>query len=223
VGPKGYCEPLLLTAFGATSVESVDYSDYENASYVWDMNKPIPDSFGTYDTVLDLGTSEHVFDIAQCLRNMIALCRSGGQLMHVAGASGHTGHGFWQFSPELFYALYSPRNGFIGTEVFLASVREGKPWYRVVPPQGGGRVLTTSLREVYVICRTVKADSVDSDLKVLQSDYEWVWKQARQGSATQTGRKWWKPLKNWRLVSSIHPNLQKIDIDSYLPPTLASQ
>src|ERR1700730_13487312 len=49
-----YCEQLLLDILGASKVESFDNSDYENATYVADLNLPL-DKFGEYDTVFDGG------------------------------------------------------------------------------------------------------------------------------------------------------------------------
>ena len=115
-----YCEGLLETCFGATKVDSIDRSNYEKASVIFDMNEPLPAGFAEYDTVIDFGTSEHVFNISQALNNIIRLCRQGGQILHVSPANNFCGHGFWQFSPELFFSLYSEQNGFRDTEVFVA-------------------------------------------------------------------------------------------------------
>ena len=41
------------------------------------------------------------------------------------------GHGFWQFTPELFHSLYSQANGYSETTVFLASYDNEAHWYEV--------------------------------------------------------------------------------------------
>ena len=173
-----YCENLLATCFGATKVDSIDRSNYENASLIFDMNEPLPPGFGEYDTVMDIGTSEHVFNISQALNNIIALCREGGQILHVSPANNFCGHGFWQFSPELFFSLYSEQNGFRDTEVFIASRKRTGVWYKVRKPRVGQRVPLASHDKIYVICRTVVAKKSAAHARdVQQSDYVTAWEQ----------------------------------------------
>ena len=38
-----YCEDLLIQKFGAIKVDSFDNSNYEDATFVVDMNRPIPE------------------------------------------------------------------------------------------------------------------------------------------------------------------------------------
>ena len=50
---QNYCEDLLIKYFGATSVESIDINDYENATHIVNMNESLPQNlFGKYDTVM---------------------------------------------------------------------------------------------------------------------------------------------------------------------------
>ena len=171
-----FAERLMMDAFGASSVESIDASDYEQATYIHDMNLPLPDGMKTYNTVVDFGTIEHVFRITQAIENLIALCRVGGQILHVTPANNFCGHGFWQISPELFFSLYSERNGFRDTDVFVASRKNRTRWYKVIPPVNGKRIHIISQSKVYVICRTVLDRRVTSPFSVQQSDYvsQWV-------------------------------------------------
>jgi hypothetical protein len=68
-----YSEELLKKHFGATHVDSYDYSGYEGATHVADLGRPIvPEQ--QYDTVIDCGTAEHIFDVSQVLRNLSCLC-----------------------------------------------------------------------------------------------------------------------------------------------------
>jgi hypothetical protein len=106
--PADYCEELLGQFFGASSVESFDVSDYEKATHIVDLNVPLPESFGGFNTVIDAGTLEHVFNISEALRNVSNLCAPGGQILHVLPANNFCGHGFWQVSPELFFCLVFP-------------------------------------------------------------------------------------------------------------------
>jgi len=118
----GYCENFLLENFGASLVESFDYSDFEGATNIVDLNEPIYEHGEKYDTIIDFGTMEHVFNASQGLKNVTRLCAPGGQIIHSLPANNFCNHGFWQFSPELFFSLYSDKNGYSETEIFLADV-----------------------------------------------------------------------------------------------------
>jgi SAM-dependent methyltransferase len=101
---RGYAEQLLLDR-GATVVESVDVSDHEGATHIHDLSEPIR---GTtlegrrYDAIVDVGTLEHVFDVAQALENVDALLAPGGVFIAHQPLN-LVGHGFWSISPELLY------------------------------------------------------------------------------------------------------------------------
>lgn len=213
---EAYCEKLLETRFGATKVDSIDRSDYEHASLIFDMNDPLPAGFGEYDTVMDIGTSEHVFNISQALSNIIALCRVGGQILHVSPANNFCGHGFWQFSPELFFSLYSEQNGFRDTEVFVASRKRTSVWYKVRKPRVGQRVPLASHDKIYVICRTVVAEkNASRGRDVQQSDYVTAWEQKdasdQSGEAKEGSFDAWFHkrvlYKYFRTPSRFNPNL----------------
>jgi hypothetical protein len=169
-----YCESLLLQHFGAASVDSWDYSDYEGASHIADMNKPLNERLSTYDTVIDAGTLEHVYNAPQAFLNVSELCRDGGQILHVSPGNNFCGHGFWQFSPELFFSLYCESTGYSETRVFLASDYRTDIWYEVVKPEHGQRANIISFTPVHVLCRTVKARRCCHD-SVQQSDYVHTW------------------------------------------------
>ena len=168
-----YCEPLLLGHFGAESVDSYDNSDYEAATCIWDMNQPIVPT-RQYDTVIDAGSLEHVFNIPQALRNVSALARPGAQILHILPANGFCGHGFWQFSPELFFSLYCEANGYGETEVFLAEVADETCWYRVRQPDPGKRVDVADSKALYVLVRS-RLLRPFSHASVQQSDYAHRW------------------------------------------------
>ena len=74
-----WCEDLLIKHFGATEVDSIDNSDYEGAKIVFDYNRPVPKELHQqYDTVIDFGCSEHIFDVAQVFKNTADICTIGG-------------------------------------------------------------------------------------------------------------------------------------------------
>ncbi len=171
-----FCEKLVLEDFQATSVVSFDASEYEGATYIADFNDPLIHN-EVYDTVIDFGTIEHIFDIAQALRNIDQLCKPGGQILHLLPANNYCGHGFWQFSPELFFSIYSAKNGYGETEVFVMEESNSKIWYKVRKPDGNRRINLKSDAPVIVTCRTVKLENV-TEKSVQQSDYAYIWEHA---------------------------------------------
>ena len=73
-----YIDRMLTQIFGSNDVKSIDYSGYEFADIVYDLNSKIPEKFyEKFDTVLDLGTLEHVYDISVGFENAIKMTRVG--------------------------------------------------------------------------------------------------------------------------------------------------
>jgi len=170
-----YVDDLLVDEFGATSVASVDASDYEKATYVRDLNLPLEPDFPQFDTVIDAGTLEHVFDVRTSFSNVGRCCLLGGQIIHVLPANNYVGHGFYQFSPEFFFSLYSEVRGFSKTEVYLADLGRRGFWWKVLPPDGVSRSTAMSSRETYVLVRTNKVSEPTGTYPVQQSDYVNAW------------------------------------------------
>lgn len=172
-----FAERLLLEFFEAASVAALDHSDYQQAGLIQDMNLPLPaEHHARFDTVIDGGTLEHVFNLPQALLNCSLLCRPGGQIIHILPANNACGHGFWQFSPELFFSLYSAANGYDRTEVYLVDTTDPTTWYKVRPPSSGLRANIVSTNEVYALVRTVRGETV-RHAAVQQSDYVHEWTQ----------------------------------------------
>jgi methyltransferase family protein len=171
-----YCEELLIGALGSTRVDSFDYSDFEGCTYVADMNKPLTHP-GQYDTIIDSGTLEHIYNVPQALQNLSALCAAGGQILHMLPANNQCGHGFWQFSPELFFSLYSAKNGYAETQVFIVDADDETAWYEVLPPRSGHRATVFSDTSLSILCRTVRRGAFSHE-NVQQSDYVFAWNKA---------------------------------------------
>ena len=102
----------LLRAIGAKSVTSVDVSDYESCDIVLDLmedvaaRQDLADKLcGRFDTVLDYGTSEHVFNFPQALVNAWNILREGGSYIFDLPVSGWTNHGLVQFTPSYFHSV----------------------------------------------------------------------------------------------------------------------
>ena len=177
-----FCEKLLLTNFGSVKVDSYDYSDYEGATFTCDLNKPLPSNLTgpeyLYDTIMDPGSIEHIFNIPQAFKNISDMCKIGGTILHALPTNNYCGHGFLQISPELFFSLYSEANGYAETEVFLAGLNDYKNWYKVKKPKNGIRRILVNCSEVNALVRTKKVQNV-SHYTVQQSDYVHFWKEGK--------------------------------------------
>ena len=196
-----YCDSLLLRHFRATCVDSWDYSDYEGASHIADMNKPLNERLSAYDTVIDGGSLEHVYNAPQALLNVSELCRDGGQILHILPGNNFCGHGFWQFSPELFFSLYCESNGYADTRIFLASEYRTDTWYEVIKPERGQRANVISFTPTFVLCRTVKARKCCHD-SVQQSDYIHIWQQSEATQPQVETRPMWRAKLRTALQTS---------------------
>src|SRR5438876_6711080 len=103
-----YAEPLFQS-LGAKQVDALDASDFEGATFVHDLNLPIREELKQrFDVVYDGGTLEHVFNLPVALKNSMEMVRPGGRLFIHTGINNVCGHGFYQFSPDLFYGAFSP-------------------------------------------------------------------------------------------------------------------
>ena len=151
---RGPAEPFIRDFFGASEVVATDVSDYEGAAIVHDMNTPLgAEHHESFDVVIDGGSLEHVFNVPIALANYMNAVRIGGSLFVITTANNHLGHGFYQFSPELFYRVFGESNGYAVRDMIL----EEHPWpgvelsgrnrcYRVTDPAAVGE-------RVGLICR----------------------------------------------------------------------
>lgn len=103
----------LFEAMGSKQVDAIDASDYEDATIIHDMNTVISTEYhNTYDAVVDSGTLEHVFNFPVAIKNCMEMLKEGGHFMGIYPCNNFFGHGFYQFSSELFYRTLAQENGF---------------------------------------------------------------------------------------------------------------
>lgn len=172
VEPSPYCEPAFL-ALGAESVDSLDVSDYERATLVTDLGKPFRFD-RRFDTIVDAGSLEHIFDTATAFHNLIGLCETGGRIMHFLPVNNLNGHGFWQFSSDLIHSLYCARNGFSDTKVYYASNLDPRTWYEMPEAKPGVRVEIVSIEPIILLSVTRKIADV-AEIEVSQPFYAPAW------------------------------------------------
>lgn len=165
----------FIKLLGAAEVSSIDASEYENASIIHDMNDCLPASLEKrFTAVVDCGTLEHIFDFPSAIRNCMKLLEIGGHLLIVTPANNFMGHGFYQFSPELFYRVLSPANGFEVKRMFVSEVRRCSAWYELPDPAAlNHRVELTNNMPTYLLLIAKKVSDVVPFRSVpQQSDYE---------------------------------------------------
>jgi hypothetical protein len=154
----------FLELLGTGAVTSIDASDYEGATVVHDMNRPIGvDLHNRFSVVFDGGCLEHIFDVRQALLNCMDMVQVGGHFLGQTTANNLLGHGFYQFSPELFFRVFCPENGFHLQCVLLCLPYDLPPtFYRVSDPaELGQRVYLQNEKPTYLmaIARKVRQDA----------------------------------------------------------------
>jgi hypothetical protein len=168
----------LLDLLGIGKPDILDVSGYEGATVIHDLNSPIPKELvGKYSTVIDIGASEHVYNISQALQNLKDLCADKGYLLIISPANNWLGHGFYQFSPELFFRAFDTPSGFEIRNLFLIKLKLfGDIWYELNDPKVMGRRGTINTkRRCYVAVIATKVSSSKSQSLPQQSDYESAW------------------------------------------------
>lgn len=166
----------FLKRIGGGRVDAVDVSDYEGAAILHDLNEPIGDNLrAQYSAVFDGGTLEHVFNAPTGLRNTMEMVAEGGHLITFNPANNFLGHGFYQFSPELFFRALTPENGFDVERVVLAE--EGGGWYEVTDPASvRSRVQVINDLPTYVLIQARRTRVVPVfQTWPQQSDYAAIW------------------------------------------------
>lgn len=159
-------------------VEALDASPYEGADIIHDLNQPIPDSLANrYDLVWDGGTLEHVFNFPMAMQNVMRMAKVGGHVFLELPANNLCGHGFYQFSPELFFRIFTPANGF--ELLRLYAMCEGRAYHVIDPLSIHGRVQL--LNSQAVTLRVHARKIADRPLStVQQSDYAETWEHKEQ-------------------------------------------
>jgi SAM-dependent methyltransferase len=119
-GPQVWCEDMFKANYSFKNVDSIDNSDYEQATIIQNLNNPIPENLKKYDFIFDGGSIEHIFNIPQTLENIINLLEVGGVFCSVNGNNNFSGHGMYQFSPELFLSCFTEKYGMAIREMYIA-------------------------------------------------------------------------------------------------------
>ncbi|MFN5325134.1 MAG: hypothetical protein ACK5C5_09470 [Bacteroidota bacterium] len=175
-----YSEPLFET-LGANSIDSIDYSDYEGATIIADLNKPNPSGLNQrFTCILDGGTIEHIFNFPVAIKTCMDAIKVGGFFLGVTPANNQMGHGFYQFSPELIYRVFSEENGFRVRQLLLSADAENskdQEWFEVPDPKNvKSRVMLVNNKPITM--RYIAEKIAQKDVFAItpqQSDYTATW------------------------------------------------
>lgn len=203
-GQKGYAEPFFKF-LGAAETSSIDASHYEGASHVLDMNQPVPENLKSkFSVVFDSGSLEHVFNFPTAIRNCMEMVQPNGHFIGIMPCNNYMGHGFYQFSPELFFRIFTEQNGFKIEKMILYAMRPMARWYRVRDPEAIGRRVGIMTRRQTLIIVQARRTTIKPLFTTTpqQSDYAAMW-QGREAKMLQ-------PSLAMRIKMSVPPALRMI-------------
>lgn len=173
---------------GFSSVDSLDFSDFENASIIQDLSGKIPKKLeNKFDVIYDGGTCEHIFDLPTAYRNIHKMLKPGGTLIGHSPCNNWVNHSFYQINPEMVYGFWEKT---LGYEVLHCSLQPLMPMYanRVVTttnpnetgkrPRLSGELAPGGIILNYAVRKPKKGDSTGE--KVYQTDYVNRWDEAEQ-------------------------------------------
>jgi len=113
-------DDFLFLSLGFDNIDSLDINDYEQCTIIHDLNVDVPEKLhNKYDLIFDGGSSEHIFNLPKVLENYTKMLKVGGRLIHLLPSSNNVDHGFYMFSPTLFWDYYSANNWEIKDSLFL--------------------------------------------------------------------------------------------------------
>lgn len=177
-----YAIKYLNNIFPESTIDILDYSNYENANVIADLNSDLTITLtSSYDLIIEGGTLEHVFNFPQAISNINNLLKIGGTLYFCTPANNQCGHGFYQFSPELFYRLYNEKNGFKLNMIKLfgasfPSVELTKNKYLATPLDASSTGIRTQFMSSIPVMMVISATKLSvMKTEIQQSDYELKW------------------------------------------------
>jgi SAM-dependent methyltransferase len=165
------------------------------------LNQPIPrDWHQRFDIVFDGGTLEHVFNLPAAFASCMQLVKPGGRFLAVTVANNWCGHGFYQFSPELFFRVFTRDNGFSIVELYVGDA-DGRRHYAVADPAVvRSRVEFWTSDPVYLLVHARRDTVVDPFATIPnQADYERDWAGTREQQAAPRRAAW----KSWPGIDAL--------------------
>lgn len=155
-------QETILGHLGFDTVHSLDVSDFEDCTHLHDLNLPDPPAelVGQYDVVLTGGSLEHVFDVGNGIRTTLAMIKPYGLLIHMGPMNNWVDHGFYQFSPTLWFDLAADNGMSVLQSAvcdFIETPKGGGYFLHQVAPGEGSHLAAKDVKRVHVfVARRVK-------------------------------------------------------------------
>jgi hypothetical protein len=182
----------LFRLLGARTVDTLDFSAYEGATLLHNMNRPLPPELEEqYDVVFEGGTIEHVFNFPVALQNCLRAVKMGGRLFMCQMANNFCGHGFYNFSPELFYRVFAPQYGYRVEQMLVYECSQPHRIFQVADPAALHE--RVQIKCTYGTVLLIQAQRVARGCDLLadppqQSDYAAAWEKGEWAAAASSQR-----------------------------------
>ena len=105
--------------FAPSDVQAIDFHGSPIAQHQ-DLNLPVTLN-RRFNVVINHGTAEHIFNVAQVFRTVHERTLPGGVMIHEGPFIGWIDHGFYTFHPTLFFDL-AEANGYEITGMFVEEI-----------------------------------------------------------------------------------------------------
>jgi hypothetical protein len=101
-------QSTLTTVFGERVKATVfDFQPYEGSEVIHDFNYPIEQKYHSkFDIVLDFGSIEHIFNIAQAIANLALITKKDGLIFNENPLL-MLNHGFYSLNPVFYYDFFT--------------------------------------------------------------------------------------------------------------------
>ena len=105
------------------------------------------------------------------------MLKEGGHYIGITPANNQMGHGFYQFSPELYYRIFSDDNGFVIKTMVITVPDSEDDWYEVSDPKDvKSRVTLINSYPLYLMFIAEKKSGKEVfSIMPQQSDYASAW------------------------------------------------
>lgn len=119
-------------------LDIVDIVQARGDEIILDLNFPVPSGLrGNYALVIDSGTCEHCFNIAQSVKNVAEMCAKGGFVLH-GNPLNMFNHGFYNLNPTWYFDFYET-NGF--SLQFLRAIKNSVRAPELIEVPASGRFM----------------------------------------------------------------------------------
>jgi SAM-dependent methyltransferase len=173
----------FFLSLGFETCDSLDYSAHDNPTIVQNINEPIPDSLcNRFDFIIDAGTLEHCFNVAEFTKSIVRMLRPGGSIIHINPSNNRTNHGFFQFQPTFYFSFYGA-NQFAEMDCHYLELPKGyadddlKAPGRVVPVKNHNNLDYVSEHPSEIIFKATKTQNTEPVVQPIQEFYYRIFKE----------------------------------------------